>query len=78
MRNFQNRVQRLERFFLPRQLDVCVDEGTLAAALKLLSDEDLEALIDASQGGVKGSSQDARQRAAQRSVARAIEQVQRK
>jgi hypothetical protein len=76
MRNFQNRIQRLERSFLAPQVDDDVDENTLAEASRLLSDEDLDALISVSQAE-EGSFLSGRQIVAQRSFDLAINQVRR-
>ena len=76
MRSLQNRVLLLERSFLPPQVDTCVDDKTLAEASRLLSDQDLETLIDASEGEAQGREPSSRHLAAQRAFARAIGQVQ--
>jgi hypothetical protein len=74
VRNFHNRIQRLERSVIAPHVDDDIDENTLAEASRLLSNEDLDALISVSQAE-EGSFLSGRQIAAQRSFDLAINQV---
>ena len=74
MPNVRKRIEILERSLLPIQY-LLTDDASIAEVLHLLSDEDLDTLIDAGESEREGLPLTARQMAAQRAFARLIAQA---